>query len=108
MPLGFVDDDQLATLYSGCHAFVFPSRYEGFGLPVLEARACGAAVLASDLPEIREAGGEDALYVPPTAEGLREGLRGVIARSRPPALASGLLPTWQGSAAIVARYLRGT
>ncbi|HVD32599.1 MAG TPA: glycosyltransferase, partial [Gemmatimonadales bacterium] len=107
MPLGFVTDDQLATLYSGCHAFVFPSRYEGFGLPVLEARACGATVLASDLPEIREAGGEDVVYVPPTVEGLREGLHCVITRSRSPALAAGLLPTWQGSAAIVASYLRG-
>jgi glycosyltransferase involved in cell wall biosynthesis len=105
MPLGFVSDDQLAALYSGCHAFVFPSRYEGFGLPVLEARACGATVLASDLPEIREAGGEDAVYVPPTAEALREGLRCVTTRSRAPALPSGLLPTWRGSAAVLARHL---
>jgi glycosyltransferase involved in cell wall biosynthesis len=105
MPLGFVSDDQLATLYSGCRAFVFPSRYEGFGLPVREARACGATVLASDLPEIREAGGEDAVYVPPTAEGLRDGLRRVIARSRSPALVSGLFPTWRESAAVLARYL---
>jgi glycosyltransferase involved in cell wall biosynthesis len=105
MPLGFVSDDQLAALYSGCHAFVFPSRYEGFGLPVLEARACGANVLASDLPEIREAGCEDAVYVPPTAEGLRDGLRCVITRSRSPALVSGLFPTWRESAAVFARYL---
>jgi glycosyltransferase involved in cell wall biosynthesis len=105
MPLGFVSDDQLAALYSGCHAFVFPSRYEGFGLPVLEARACGANVLASDLPEIREAGCEGAVYIPPTAEGLREGLRCVITRPRSPAWASGLLPTWRGSAAVLARYL---
>jgi glycosyltransferase involved in cell wall biosynthesis len=105
LPLGFVTDQQLAQLYSGCRAFVFPSRYEGFGLPVLEARACGATVLASDLPEVREAGGEDAVYVPPTAEGLREGLRRVITRSRSPALASSRLPTWRGSAAVLARYL---
>jgi glycosyltransferase involved in cell wall biosynthesis len=105
LPLGFVSDDQLATLYRGCRAFVFPSRYEGFGLPVLEARACGATVLASDLPEIREAGGEDAVYVPPTAEGLRNGLRRVITGSRAPALAGRLLPTWRGSATVLARYL---
>ena len=105
LPLGFIGDDQLAALYSGCHTFVFPSRYEGFGLPVLEARACGATVLASDLPEIREAGGEDAVYVPPTAEGLRAGLRCVITRSRSPASASSLFPTWRGSAGVLARYL---
>jgi glycosyltransferase involved in cell wall biosynthesis len=107
MPLGFVADDQLATLYSGCQAFVFPSRYEGFGLPVLEARACGATVLASDLPEIREAGGDEAVYVPPTAAGLHEGLRCVATRTRPPALSPGLLPTWRRSATIVARCLHG-
>jgi glycosyltransferase involved in cell wall biosynthesis len=52
---GFVDDDDLLQLYNACDAFVFPSFYEGFGLPVLEAMACGRAVVCSNtssLPEV--------------------------------------------------------
>ena len=72
--LGFVEDEELVTLYSGCDAFVYPSKYEGFGIPVLEARACGARVVTSDSPELREAGGTDALYVAPTEAGISQGL----------------------------------
>lgn len=105
IPLGFVTDEQLAHLYTGCRAFVFPSRYEGFGIPLLEARACGAAIVASDLPELREAGGNAAVYVPPTPEGLRDGLRQVVGRSAPPAVSPDLLPSWRGSSVMLARYL---
>jgi len=103
--IGFVTDDELADLYSGCRAFVFPSAYEGFGIPVLEARACGAPVVATDLPELREAGGDGAIYVPPTDEGLREGLRRVVAAPPAPPPSRGLLPTWRGSAQVLAGYL---
>jgi glycosyltransferase involved in cell wall biosynthesis len=105
MPIGFVSDEQLARLYTGCRAFVFPSRYEGFGIPMLEARACGASVVASDLPELREAGGDAVVYVPPTAEGLREGLRRVVTLPALPPIAPSLLPSWRDAAAVVARYL---
>jgi glycosyltransferase involved in cell wall biosynthesis len=105
MAFGFVSDEQLAQLYSGCRAFVFPSRYEGFGIPLLEARACGAAVVATDLPELREAGGDATIYVAPTPEGLRTGLLQVIARPAPAPLSPGRLPSWRGSASVLARYL---
>ncbi len=62
---GFVPDDMLVALYRHCAAFVFPSLYEGFGLPVLEAMRCGAAVIganASSTPEV--IGREDALFDP--------------------------------------------
>jgi glycosyltransferase involved in cell wall biosynthesis len=57
---GFVTDDDLLPLYGGCDLFVFPSFYEGFGLPVLEAMACGRAVASSNasaLPEVADAAG---------------------------------------------------
>ena len=62
---GFVPDDDLVALYSHCAAFVFPSWHEGFGLPALEAMACGAPVLAANatsLPEV--VGRTDALFDP--------------------------------------------
>jgi glycosyltransferase involved in cell wall biosynthesis len=51
---GHLDDDELCALYSSCKLFVYPSLYEGFGLPPLEAMACGAPVLASRIPSISE------------------------------------------------------
>jgi alpha-1,3-rhamnosyl/mannosyltransferase len=68
--LGYVDEAALAALYRGARLFVFPSRYEGFGLPVLEAFAAGVPVVASDLPVLRELAGDAVLYAPPLdAEG---------------------------------------
>lgn len=70
--IGFVDDDDLPALYSASEALVFPSLYEGFGLPLLEAMACGAPVISSDascLPEILAAPEGDAgILLGPTDE----------------------------------------
>jgi glycosyltransferase involved in cell wall biosynthesis len=61
---GFVEDDVLACLYSGATAFVSPSLAEGFGLPAVEAAACGAPVVLSDIGAHRESLGDAALYFP--------------------------------------------
>jgi glycosyltransferase involved in cell wall biosynthesis len=57
---GYVDKDELADLYRGAVALVLPSRHEGFGLPVLEAMACGTPVVISDDPALREVAGDAA------------------------------------------------
>jgi glycosyltransferase involved in cell wall biosynthesis len=63
--LGHVPDHLLPGLYAGAEAFVLPSLYEGFGLPILEAMACGTPVVAADNTAIRETAGGAARLVPP-------------------------------------------
>lgn len=71
-PLGYVSDEELALLYNLASLFVYPSWYEGFGLPVLEAMACGCPVLTSDQSALPEVCAEAARYVHPgDVDGLR-------------------------------------
>jgi glycosyltransferase involved in cell wall biosynthesis len=60
---GYVDQEELADLYRGAACLVQPSRFEGFGLPVLEAMACGTPVVALDEPALREVAGDAAIFV---------------------------------------------
>ncbi len=60
-----IPNDELPALMTGASAFIFPSINEGFGLPVLEAMACGCPVIASDIPALAEIAGGAALLVPP-------------------------------------------
>jgi glycosyltransferase involved in cell wall biosynthesis len=76
---GYVDDDLMPALYAAADALIFPSLYEGFGMPVLEARACGTRVVVSDVPELRESGGSNAIIVKPTIAGVRAGILEAIA-----------------------------
>jgi glycosyltransferase involved in cell wall biosynthesis len=62
---GYVPDPDLPAIYAGAQALVFPSLYEGFGLPVLEAMACGTPVVASRASSIPEVGGDAARYFDP-------------------------------------------
>jgi len=70
---GYVSQDDLVELYRGAACLVQPSRYEGFGLPVLEAMACGTPVVAVDEPALREVAGDAAVIVPERA--LADGIR---------------------------------
>ena len=63
--LGFVPDDELNALYSGARAFIYPSLYEGFGLPPLEAMACGAPVITSNKASLPEVVGNAGILVEP-------------------------------------------
>jgi glycosyltransferase involved in cell wall biosynthesis len=65
--LGHVSDADLAELYRRCAVFCYPSLGEGFGLPVLEAMTCGAAVITSDRSSLPEVGGDAVEYVDPTS-----------------------------------------
>lgn len=77
--LGYVADDDLPALYSAAIAFAFPSLHEGFGLPVLEAMACGTPVLTSRVSATAEVAGDAALLVDPLdLASIRDGLRRLL------------------------------
>jgi glycosyltransferase involved in cell wall biosynthesis len=101
--LGFVPDDDLPALYSGADLFLFPSLYEGFGLPVLEARACQTRIVTTDSPELREAGGNRAIYITPDTTGIRSGI--LTALSAPRTSEPDQLWTWRSGAEILAQVL---
>jgi len=105
---GYVSDAELAWLYAECFAFLYPSLFEGFGLPVLEAMSLGAAVVCSDTTSLPEVAGDAALLVDPMdVVGLTQAMAVV---SRDPALREELrarsliragLFSWEKTAGIV-------
>jgi alpha-1,3-rhamnosyl/mannosyltransferase len=78
---GRVSDEELARLYRGAAVVVYPSRFEGFGMPITEAMASGAAVVASSHPSMDEAAGDAAVRADPeSAEEIANAIREAIAR----------------------------
>lgn len=65
--IGFVPESEIACLYNLADMYIYPSLYEGFGLPVLEAQACGVPVIASNATSIPEVGRDSVCYVDPTS-----------------------------------------
>jgi glycosyltransferase involved in cell wall biosynthesis len=109
---GFVPDEELPAWYSGADLFAYPSLYEGFGLPPLEAMACGVPVLTSNCSSLPEVVGDAALTVEPTqTEAIADGMSHLLTdeslaadlRLRGPHRAAGF--TWERTAALtVAAY----
>jgi glycosyltransferase involved in cell wall biosynthesis len=79
LPLGFVPHAELPALYRGAEVFVFPSRFEGFGMPVVEAMACGVPCVVSSHPSLDEACGDAAVRADPESP---EALAAAIERAR--------------------------
>ncbi len=105
---GYVTDAELAWLYASCRAFLYPSLFEGFGLPVLEAMSLGAPVVCSDATSLPEVAGQAALLVDPLdVAGLARAMAAVSAdaalreRLRAASLARAGLFSWKKTAAIV-------
>jgi glycosyltransferase involved in cell wall biosynthesis len=107
-----VPRDVLAALYRRARIVLLPSEAEGFGLPLIEALACGAPVLASDIPVLREVGGDAASYCPVGdvdrwVEAVRSTLRGPSAADRSARVARAAQFSWRRHAEIVLQsYLR--
>ena len=79
--LGYIPPEELPELYRGAAVFVYPSRFEGFGMPVVEAMACGTPVVASSHPSLDEACGDAAVRVDPLdADALAAGVREALGR----------------------------
>ena len=77
--LGYVPDEDLAGLFCGASAYVFPSQYEGFGIPALEAMAANIPLIASDIPALREVAGDAALFAHPgTTQAWSDAMRKIV------------------------------
>jgi len=75
-------------------------------MPVLEARACGTTVVTSDVPELHEAGGNDAIYVNPTAKGIEQGIVMALSTCHSE-IDESSFPTWELGARTLAGVLKG-
>ncbi len=110
---GRVSDEELVTLYQRCAALVYPSRYEGFGFPLVEAMACGAPVIAANASAIPEVTGDAAVLLDPDDEsGFADAIARVLsdgahaADLRACGLARAAQFTWQATAARTADAYR--
>jgi len=80
--IGYQNANTISALYRNAKALVFPSEYEGFGLPVLEALACSSQAVISDLPVFREIAGDKAIYIDPeSVQSIIEGMKKALSNS---------------------------
>jgi len=105
---GWIPRDQLYELFRGARGFVYPSTFEGFGMPVLEAMAAGIPVACSDIPPLREVAGSTVYYFDPSSEtAIRGALERLIAGSisTDAAAQRAALFTWKKTAQATLDYL---
>jgi len=102
---GWVDDSELLQLYNACDIFAFPSFYEGFGIPILEAMACGRAVACAQTSAMPEVAGKSAvLFDPHSTDGMMAAMRDLLrnaelrARMERAGLQNASRFTWRGTA----------
>lgn len=101
---GRVSDEELRDLYAGAAALVYPSLWEGFGLPVGEALASGCRIVCSDLPVLREVAGEHATYVNPNVPAsIADGIERALAAAPPEASRT---LTWERAARLTVEIWR--
>jgi glycosyltransferase involved in cell wall biosynthesis len=110
---GYAENDDVPILLSGAMAFLFPSIYEGFGMPPLEAMACGTPVLTSNVSSLPEVAGECAVLVDPfSVESIRDGMKRLVEDSalRKELSQKGLKRaeqfTWSRTAGIISKVFR--
>ena len=105
--LGFVSDEELARLYRGASAFAYPSRFEGFGIPVVEALASGVPAVVSSHPSLDEASGDAALRADPDdAEAFAASLEKALGRPRGDGVDHASRFTWRACGeAVLGGYL---
>jgi glycosyltransferase involved in cell wall biosynthesis len=110
---GYVSEEEKVALLGGAEALVYPSLYEGFGLPVIEAMACGTPVLASDVSALPETAGDAALLVDPNStEGIAAAIQRLLTdaalrgRLRSAGLSRAGTFSWDETARLTAEVLR--
>ncbi len=106
---GYVSDDELVWLYRNCYANLYPSLFEGFGLPVLEGMQFGAATIASSATSIPEVAGDAAILLPPEdTEGWAQAMLGLAANGGEGAAACGCAGTGRAVRLEAQRRLRSS
>ena len=106
--MGWIPRDQLYELFRGARGFIYPSTFEGFGMPVLEAMAAGIPVACSDIPPLREIAGTTVHYFDPSSEAaIQDALQRLVAGSIPTEAAARRAAqfTWKKTAQATLDYL---
>ena len=105
---GWIPREQLYELFRGARGFIYPSTFEGFGMPVLEAMAAGVPVACSDIPPLREVGGLTVQYFDPSSDtAIRDALERLAAGTIPTEAAARRAAqfTWEKTARVTLDYL---